>query len=95
MIRCLRRLTWGEKAKWVKGLVIKENEVKHDKGSIKFINPTSGEVVFGKFITPERLLEIIPGKLIMPGDICIEWETGEASTYSQDWIDRLCEQVSN
>ena len=23
----------------------------------------------------------------LPGDICVEWETGEKSSYDEDWLD--------
>lgn len=48
--------------------------------------------ISGKVTTPERLREVLGyDKFVTPADVCVEWSTGDASTYDEWWIDEHTE----
>lgn len=39
--------------------------------------------------------EVIKGKVVenfkLPGDVCVEWETGQLASYDTEWLDQFAE----
>lgn len=55
---------------------------------------TGSAIIIGEVVARERFKELGIKRMTMPYDIFIMWETGEASTYSEDWIKDYCEVLS-
>ena len=44
-----------------------------------FLDPQSGESFKGEVVPNQKL----------PGDICVNWETGLFSSYDENWLDKF------
>jgi hypothetical protein len=61
--------------------------MKFDIGT-KFYISFNEDKIHGEVVEPKIVSDYYsPGrKIIMPGDICVRWETTECSTYDREWL---------